>query len=115
MVEEAELETLQLAIHLLAQVVFDGQGHPAGDHAPPIHEAPAQEHRAEDHEREHEQRVAVVGAQGKLVTASVACALVDRFDREAGQSRERDRHHHREAREQPGDRQAALVGAQKAK
>ncbi len=101
-VEEAELQSLEMAVEPLAQVVLDTEGDPPGDHPPPVRKPPADQHDGEDRQREHQQRVAIVRAQREFVVAGVARAGADRFHRAARQERERDGHRHREAREDPG-------------
>ncbi len=113
-VEEAQLQPLQMAVDPLAQVVFDPQRDPPGDHPPPVHRAPAQQHQRENRERQRQQRVAVVRACPCLVVLGGVCAMTDRFHGTPREDRERDGHHHREAGEGPGDGQAAAVGAQEA-
>ncbi len=113
-VEEAELQALQVAVDPLAQVVFDVQRDPPGDHPPPVHGPPTHEHHGEDHQRKRQQRVAIVCAQRLLVLLGVVGAVVDRFHGAPGEGGERDGHHHREAGEDPGDGQPAPVGAQEA-
>ncbi len=113
-VEEAELEALQMGVDALAQVVFDRQRDAPGDHPPHVREHPAHEHDRDDHDREHEQRVAVVRAQRELVVASVAVAVLDRFDGRAGEVRDQHGHDHRQAGQHPRDGQPALVGPQEA-
>ena len=112
-VEEAQLQALEVAVEQVAQVEFDRERDPPGDHPAHVRERPAREHRADDHEREHQQRVAVVRALGELVVFGVCAAFLDRFDGEAREVGHQHRHHHREAREQPGGGQPPLVGAQK--
>ena len=68
-VEEAELESLQVPVEPLAQVVLDAERDAPGDHPPHVRERPAHEHGDDDHEREHDERVAVVRARGSAHAA----------------------------------------------
>ena len=62
-----------------AQVVFDRERHSSGDHPPHVHQPPARDHGADDHQCENQQRVAVVGALGKLAMLGMGGALLNRF------------------------------------
>ena len=97
-VEEAQLEALQLPVHTLAQVVFNGQRHAPGDDATPVHEPPARQHHGEDHQEQHKQRVAIMGVAASSVAVGTHGSVRDRLDRASGQLGQRDGHHHREAR-----------------
>ena len=73
------------------------------------------EHDRDDHERQHQQRVAVVRALRELVElARVRSPCLIASTARPGEVREQHGHDHRQAREQPGDDQPALVGAQEA-
>ena len=113
-VEEAELQLLEVAIEELAQVEFDRERDPSGDQAAEVREHPANEHHPDDHDREHEQLVPVVIARQDLVMLGVLRSALQRVDRLAGEKRDRDRHHHRGAGQQPGGDQRALVGTKEA-
>ena len=108
-VEEAELELLQVAVEQLAQVVFDAEREPPGDHPPPVHESPAHQHDHRDGYGDQREFVAGARLRGGLVVR----ARADDLHYTSNQRRQRDRHHHREAGEGPGDDHAAPVGAQK--
>ncbi len=113
-VEEAELEALEVAVEALAQVVLDAERDVSRDYAPPVHERPPGEHDGDDPCGEQRERVAVVDGGRGVGVANVCGGLVDRFHCVPHQARHQHGHHHREARERPGDDHAALVGTQEA-
>ncbi len=103
-----------MPVEQLAQVVFDAERDTSGDQAPPIGERPAHEHHGQDRERQHQQRFAVVGSLCQLMRLHVPGAFADHLHCAPGQRGQRHGHHHRDAREPPGDGEAAPVGTQEA-
>ncbi len=72
-VEEAELELLQVAVEQLAQVVFDAEREPPGDHPPPVHEPPARQHDQRDRAGDQRQFVARARLRGAVVMLRGPC------------------------------------------
>ncbi len=97
-VEEAELEREQVAVDLVAQVVLDAERDLARDEA--AHDGEAEAHEPGDGDE----------AREELQPAGVL--LVEGVDRGAGQRGDRDGGAHRQCGQDPGQPDAAPVGAQ---
>ena len=112
-VEEAELEPLELAVHQLAQVVLDRRAR----RRPAIirrhdGQAPARQHDARG---SRSRASAACGARGRARRAWCSAAVAPCWIASTappGERRQRDGHDHRQARQDPGDGQPAPVGAQ---
>ena len=103
-----------MAVEPLAQVVLDPQREAPRDQAPRVRQRPPHQHRAEDRQRQQHERVAFVAARGQLVAPRVQRARLHRIDRFSCELRQRNRHHHRHARQHPRRGQAPLVWTKEA-
>ncbi len=98
-VEEAHLQTEQVAVEALAHVDLDREGHAAGDEPPQHAENQPADGRQDDRQHEDPQAAAVVA--------------VDLVDGPAGQRGERCRPHHRERGEHEGADRSTAIRAEK--